>query len=105
MGCLFSHFSSRRVAKRSGGGGPSGASKASAGWWRGRGAAGLDETPATKAKRLGRGPFHHLAAQDGPPPPLSRGRMQVRAIPFSRRVFFAPEPWQATARKRLPPKK
>jgi error-prone DNA polymerase len=41
----------------------------------GGGGAGLDEPLSTQTTRLGRGPFHHLASQDGPPPPLSRGRM------------------------------
>jgi cobaltochelatase CobN len=37
---------------------------------RGGGGAGLNETPATKAKRRVPRPLHHLAAQDGPPSPL-----------------------------------
>src|SRR5579859_2875538 len=43
----------------------------------GGGGAGLDETFLVKEKRRDRCPFHHLASQDGPPPPLSRGRMKM----------------------------
>ncbi len=41
---------------------------------RGGGSAGLDEILSTKVTRLSRRPFHHLASQDDPPPPLARGR-------------------------------
>src|ERR1700739_3109827 len=42
---------------------------------RGGGGAGLDESLSTKTKRRVPRPFHHLAAQDGPPSPLPRGRI------------------------------
>ena len=44
----------------------------------GRGA-GLNAPPATTTKRRVRGPLHH--ASRGPPPPLSRGRMQYIPVP------------------------
>jgi len=47
---------------------------------RGGGGAGLDEILATKTKRHGRRPFHHLASQDGPLPPLSRGRTFISRL-------------------------
>jgi cobaltochelatase CobN len=56
---------------------------------RGGGGAGLDETPSTKEKRRVPRPFHHLAAQDGPPSPLRGEGKSVVPILFYRAMLLA----------------
>jgi hypothetical protein len=68
------------------------------------GARGLDETPATKTKRHGRRPFHHLAAQESPFPASAGKDAKCISNPVpAARFLFASELCQATARK-LPQK-
>src|SRR6185437_12644403 len=87
------------LPRASGGGGPSSERSERRWWW---GLRGLDETPATKAKRLGRSPFHR--ASRGPPPPLARGRMQAQASSSSRRVFCSHRSLATPLQKNAPKK-
>jgi len=80
----------------SGGGGPSVARSAKDGG-RGVGRAG---TLLAKVKRPVRRPLHHPASQDGPPPPLSRGRKQ-HCIVLAMRFFDSHPSYEQARPKNL----
>ena len=52
---------------------------------------GLVASPSLKEFRRARRPFHHLAAQDGPPSPLSRGRMETHCTSGRAMIFMRPQ--------------
>src|SRR5579872_661962 len=67
----------------------------------GRGAGG-DEPLSTKAVRRVRRPFHHLAAQDGPPCPLLRGRRKRYSAASTRFLRLDAAPRASTGFKNCP---